>query len=154
MTTLEPLTYENVLHVARNMRAADKEEIYATRWSDSPEDLAADAMLVPHLCWTAHRDGKSIAAIGAVPIHPGCWSVWMFATDEWPLVSLKVTRHVLKQMIPTVIRREDGFKRAECKSHSLHNVAHRWLEYLGANRESTAYKYGKNGENFFVYAWY
>jgi hypothetical protein len=154
MTTLEPLSYENVLHIARNMRSADKEEIYATRWSEQPEDLAHDAMLIPQMCWTAHRDGRPIAAFGAIPMHPGVWSVWMFSTDEWPLVAITVTKHILKRMIPSIIRRNEGFQRAECKSHYLHNVAHRWLEYLGATNESTAYKYGKNGEKFYVFAWY
>jgi hypothetical protein len=155
MTTLKPLEYENVLHVAKNMREMDKEEIYATRWSDKPEDLARDAMLIPQMCWTAHKEDRPVAAFGAIPIHPGVWTVWMFATDEWPAVSLLVTRHIIKRMIPTIRRRDDSvFKRAECRSHHLHHVAHRWLEYLGASKESTAYRYGKNGENFFVFAWY
>jgi hypothetical protein len=153
MTELRPLAYEDVLYVAQNMRQADKDEIYATRWNDSAEQLAADAMLVPQMCWTACKDGRPVAAFGAIPIHPGVWTVWMFATDEWPSVALLVTRHIIKKMMPSIKTGSKTFKRGECKSHSLHHVAHRWLEYLGASKESIAYKYGKNGENFFVFAW-
>ena len=34
-----------------------------------------------------------------------------------------------------------------------HVVAQRWLEALGAHRESTAYGFGRNGEDFHTYVW-
>lgn len=146
------LNYDDLRHVAQNMRKCDQEEIFATRWSDDPESLIADAMMYPQMAWIAKNcSGEPVAAGGAIPCHPKMWSVWMFATDKWPSVSFGSTKYAKKTLFPAL--RASGALRAECKSHHLHHVAHKWLEMLGAKRESTLQKYGKNGEDFFVFRW-
>ncbi len=147
---LAPPAYPDVLHVAANMRAADAAEIYATRWNDSPEELAADCMCVGGFCWSAGLE-RPIAVIGALPIHPGVWSVFMFATDEFERIGISLTKYVKRVMIPALV--QSGAHRAECRSAEGHTVAHRWLESLGAKVESVAREYGRNGEDYRVYVW-
>ena len=148
---LIPLNYGNLLYIAKNMRAADKEELYATRWNEDPVELTQDGMAIPNMSWIAVHDGEPIAAFGAIPIHPRVWSVWMFATDKWPKVALGVTKFIKRKLIPDL--KSTGALRAECKSHFRHSVAHKWLEMLGATKESTLENYGKNGEDFYLYKW-
>jgi hypothetical protein len=145
------LNYGNLLYIAKKMRAEDREEIYATRWNNDPEELSASAMIIPDMSWIAAHNGEPVAAFGAIPIHPRVWSVWMFSTDKWPKVALGVTRFIKKTMIPSL--KATGALRAECKSHFRHSVAHKWLEMLGATKESTLENYGKNGEDFYLYKW-
>lgn len=152
MTEIIPLNYGNLLYIAQRMRELDKEEIYATRWTNNPKDLAEDGMMIPHMSWIAAADGEPVAGFGAVPMHPGCWAVWMFATDKWPKVALSVTRYIKKKLIPSL--QQAGAVRAECRSHANHHIAHKWLDSLGAVKESTLKKYGKDGEDFYLFKWH
>lgn len=149
---LLPLEFETVLAVARNMRAADRQEIYATRWDEDAEALAADCVTGCSIgAVIAARDGAPVAVIGAMELWPTVWSVWMFATDHWPKVALAATRFVRRHLTPALL--DLGLRRAECRSCSTHKQAHRWLEYLGAQREAEHADYGKNGETFIGYYW-
>ena len=149
---LLPLSFDAVLAVARDMRAADRREIFATRWDDDQESLALECV---NACCIgaviAGRDNAPIAAIGAVELWPTVWSVWMFATDRWPEVALDATRFVKQRLIPALL--DLGLRRAECRSSIAHGQAHRWLEYLGARREAEHRDYGKNGETFIGFHW-
>lgn len=147
---LAKINAPDLLYVADNMRDWDKREIYATRWTDDPSSLADAILAGGEFGWVA-GDERPIAAFGAIPVWPGVWSVWMFATDEWPKVALGVTRFIKKVMIPAI--RETGAHRAECRSHSDHLEAQRWLECLGAHKESEIPNFGREGETFYLYSW-
>lgn len=151
--TLADLSYRDLLHVASNMRAMDRREIYATRWNDDPKELAASCMnpVVKEFAKVAFWGKVPVAAIGAAPIWPGVWSVWMFATDDFPKVSLSLHRYVVNTFAPTLRRH---CHRAECRSLAAHTEAHRWLTSLGAAQEATLLGFGKNREDFHVFAWH
>lgn len=148
---LAPLTYEAVLYVAENMREWDKREIYATRWTDDPADLARQCLLVPDFSWIGGVDGEPIAAFGGVPMHPGVWSMWMFATDKFTKIRISLTKMAKRSIIPALVAQ--GAHRLECFSMEGHDVAHRWLESFGARPERLIPAYGRNRENFICYAW-
>lgn len=144
-----------VQSVARRMRAADFEEISATSWHRTREDVAAE---LAHkidgrngFTWSARWNGTPTAIIGAIPMHPTLWSVFAFGTDDWPRVVLSLTRHVRHFMIPGLMHA--GCHRAICASHAHHRSAHRWLEMLGASKESVQTGAGKDGQDFFLYVW-
>lgn len=151
MMTLAPLTYEPVLYVAENMREWDKREIYATRWDDDPASLARDAMVVPDFAWLASHGGEPVAAFGAIPLHPGVWSVWLFGTDNFSKIGFSLTKTLKRSMLPALV--EHGVHRLECLSMEGHVVAQRWLEGFGAKPERLVPEYGRNRENFISYAW-
>jgi hypothetical protein len=152
MTEILPLNHGNLLYVAKRMRQIDREEIFATRWSDSAEALAAEAMMLPiDMCFIAASNGEPVAAFGAFPMHPGCWSVWMFATDKWASVALSTTRFIKNKLI--VALKKSGANRAECRSHINHKTAHKWLDSLGAIQEATLEKFGKDRQDFYLFKW-
>lgn len=152
MTEIHPINYGNTLYIAKRMRALDREEIFATRWNDSEESLCEEAVAVPGMSFIASKNGEPVAAGGAVPMHPNVWSMWMFATDKWGSVALTVTKFVKRWLIPAV--EHTGAYRLECKSMGTHVVAHKWLDSLGATRESVLERYGKNGEDFYIFRWH
>lgn len=147
---LARLNEADLLYVADNMRDWDRREVFATRWDDNAAELVDMIMAGGEFGWVAGED-QPIAAFGAVPTWQGNWQVWMFATDRWPEVALGVTRFIKKVMIPAL--EEAGCHRAECRSMEGHEVAHRWLESLGADKESELPNYGRNGETFYLYRW-
>jgi hypothetical protein len=148
---MTPITFEGAAFVAANMRDCDRAEIYATRWNDDPEELARTAVAVPDFSWLFWVDGVPASVIGAIPCHPGLWSVFAFGTPDWRSAALAMSRHVRGVMIPGLMRA--GALRAECRSISTHTEAHAWLRMLGAQHEGTLESYGKNGEDFYVFRW-
>ena len=147
---LEAPTFDRLLYIAERMRDWDRREIYAARWTDDPFPLAAECLTYGDFTWIAGRE-RPIAFIGAAPMHPGVWSVLMFATEEFDRIRLSLTKHVIRVMIPALVN--VGAHRAECHSLEGHEEAHRWLEALGAKRESVRPGFGKNGEDFVCFSW-
>lgn len=143
---------DEVRHVLRNMRDSDRREIFATRFSEEPDEVADNIMLMcPELAWTVGTvSAGPIAVVCAVPLWPGVWSLGMMATDKLPLIGLSLTKWVKNKMIPAL--KSGNFQRAECHSIEGHTFAHKWLELLGFTRECSLARYGKNGETFHVYS--
>lgn len=143
-------TFDSALYIAQRMREWDAKEIYATRWDDNPADLAADVMGCGAFSWVCGLD-EPIAVLGAAPMHPGCWSVFMFGTDAFDKIRISMTRFVRQVMIPGLLGA--NFRRAECRSIEGHVQAQRWLEVCGGKREATLEDYGRGGETFYLYRW-
>ena len=142
----------SVMHICRNMREADRAEIFALRWSDNPMDLAEDTMNVRGPKWVAHVEGVGpVAAYGAAPMWPGVWSLWLYGTPHFQQIGGRLTRHIRRVMIPALTIA--GAHRAEARSLSTHTEAHIWLDRLGGRREAVLAGYGKNGEDFVVFSW-
>ena len=133
------------------MRQLDAEEILPLTWTGRPEDVAAGIVGAGGLQFVALCDGAPVATWGTFERLPALWSVWMFATDRWPLVALSVTRHI-RFMLPAVFE-DVGAARADCWSMDGHDVAHRWLEMLGARREATVEDYGRPRKKYHCYSW-
>lgn len=148
---LTDLSVDAVLHVAENMRQADKDEIYCGRWTDSPYDLATDVVSAGGVSMVAWSGEDPIAVVGAVPVTPTLWSVLMFATDRLPEIGLPLTRFLKRTMVQTIFSPSVGGLRAECRSAVGHTEAHRWLELIGFKREALLRAVGKNGEDFYLY---
>lgn len=155
--TINPINDGDLLYIARNMRPEDRDEIYATRWSEDPNQLVDDCMSVASLP-TSHTAmmglERPIAVIGAVEPWPGCWDVWLFATEEFPLIAFSMTKYVRKVFIPALLER--GMKRAHCRSIVGHTKNHAWLRENGANleHERVLKSWGKDGEDFVMFTWF
>lgn len=148
-TSLYP---EGVQHVVHKMRAKDREEIFATQWSDDPWAFGNAVLRMGDFGYVLHTDdGEPVVCCGAVPLWDGVWSVWMFATDRFDEISLSTHRFAKKTFFPALDYA--GYHRLECRSLATHYKAHEWLEILGAYKESEVDNYGKNGESFVLYCW-
>ncbi|WP_374656134.1 hypothetical protein [Dongia sp.] len=147
------LNRDDLIAVAENMRAADRREIFATRFDENAELLAEDLLAGDPLgVIVADRDGVPAAVLGATEMWPGLWSLWMFATDRWPSVARETTRFAKRVLWPALLKL--GLRRGECRSAAEHHVAHRWLRHLGGAVESIHPAYGKGGETFIGFVIY
>ena len=141
-----------VQFITRNMREWDRAEIYAMRWGDDPDALAADMVAISQFGFVMGVD-RPIAMVGATPLWGGVWSVWAFATDEFRLIQIGLTKFIKRRIIPALY--DAGAHRAQCWSIEGHTEAHAWLEFLSAvKQEGPPVKgLGRNGEDFRLYAW-
>ncbi|API60531.1 hypothetical protein BSL82_15610 [Tardibacter chloracetimidivorans] len=147
---IEPLSAPKVRHIVTHMREWDHREIFATSFSEDPDGMVESVMSTGAVSWVAGLK-EPIATWGAAPCWPGVWSLWMFATDDFRQIGLSVTKFIRRTMIPTLWA--DGAHRLECRSMEGHVEAQRWLGALGAQRECTLKRYGKNGDDFHIYTW-
>lgn len=151
MTHLLPRDLAALEFICCNLRAADREEVFANRWNDDPFALAQDTYNAGDFQWIAWRDGLPVASIGAIPVWPGVWQVWAYGTDDWLKVAVTLTKHVKRFMIPAI--ENTGAHRAQCFALGSHETARRWLERLGAAPECVLDNYGRHGQTFVLYSW-
>ena len=131
------------------MRQSDAEEIWPATFAENAETLAAYTPKSD--AYVATQNTVPIAVWGASPLRPATVSVWMFATDHWPLVAKSVTAHIKRKLRHDLMDRD--LVRAECWSHEDHVQAHRWLEVLGAVREATVEDYCANRAAYHCFSW-
>jgi len=147
-----PISPHAAAHVLAHMREWDRREVMAMRWEEEPAAIAAELVARPGVGWIGWRGPEPVVLMGAVPLCPGVWSVYMVATDSFSHLRFSATRHARQVMMPVLLAA--GAHRAECLSLDGHEDAQRWLESLGAHREGAPQVgRGKNGETYHLYAW-
>lgn len=143
---------DGVHYVVERMRSKDQDEVFATQWNNDRSSFANHILRVGDFGFVLHHDdGEPIVCGGAVPMWPGVWSVWMFATDRFDEIALSTTKFGWRVFFPAL--EQANWHRLECRSLSTHKIAHKWLESFGAYKESESPGYGKTGETFYVYCW-
>lgn len=143
--------YSEISHVCSNMRDASAEEMFACRPHDSPSNLADELYDRGGLKWVGYYKDEPAAMIGAMPLYPGVWGLFGFGTDNWQKIWRPMTVFARKTMMPAV--KSSGAHRAHCASPVGHDETHKWLRFLGAEQEAVLRGYGKNGEDFALFAW-
>lgn len=145
-----PSTPELVAEVAANMRPMDRAEIFATRHTDNLDSIIEQVTSYSAAAAIALHNDKPAAACGIMELWPGVWSPWMFATDSWSFVSAAVSKYAKGYL--TTFAENKGMHRAQVYSLATHSDAHTWLEWLGFEREALLKKFGRNKEDFYLYA--
>lgn len=141
-----------VAFVMANLRAADRLEVLAT--VPDPFDAATHAR---HACAASEfgavvygPDGRPAVAMGATPIWPGVWSVWLLATDAWP-ACWRATFRWAARMIPACMRRANAH-RVQVFAACDNPAAAALLKRLGFRREGIARRFGRGGQDFGLWA--
>ena len=136
------------------MRDQDLREI-ACLWKEwDTRALAACALqtAVPGMVWSLWYDGQPAVAYGfsqASAFDPDHWQAWAFGTDRFRRCVPAITRHLLE--IREIVERD--CRRLQVITLENHDIAHGWIEAMGATREGRLRAYGRGGEDFYVYAW-
>lgn len=151
-----PASAGDVAYVVTHMRAADRREVYAGRWTDEPADLVADIeasrVMMIRLEALLAADGLPVALLGVWLKSPGVGIGLMVATDRWGEIAAAAHRYVLRRFLPLACA--PNLRRLECQAHVEHAVSRRWLARLGFVEEGLARSVGKNGEDFVHLAWF
>jgi len=151
MSLSEP---EDVYNVALSMRTKDDEEISAVRWEDDRETLAqnlANSFGDYHNVYSFGEGDECIAIFCYVPQRIGVWSLGMFATDSFQKVGKFLTKRIIRDIIPALVRA--NAHRVEVQSICGYDEVHNWIRFLGLKEEVMLKSYGKNGEDFKQFSW-
>lgn len=149
---LLPLSVDRIRFVLDRARAADRRELAATMTDQPAETLPTQIAQSCRFGMVAGaEDGEPVAVVAAAELWPGVWQVGMFATDRWHEVALPVTRWIRRALIPALI--EAGAHRAHCYSLADRPASEDWLRHLGAQDEGLLRGFGRNREDFVLFAW-
>lgn len=146
--------FTHAMHVCRNMNSADYNELSAISLLGEANDFC-DAMAVQSnqldgCKYALLKDEEPICIGGLAPISAGVLNVWGIGTDRVAEVATEYTLFARRMIrwgmhLPHV-------NRIQAVTAATHNQAHRWLQLAGLSQESVLRRFGRNGENYFMYA--
>lgn len=151
---IRPATLRDLSYVTAHLRAADAREIYCQLPEGAASlDVAALSLAGTEHAWCVWWRGTPIAGFGATPssLCGTVWSAWAFGTRRFTRAAPAIGRFVGASLAPVLIAK--GARRVEARSIADHDAAHRWLERLGARRETELREWGRGGETFVLWAW-
>jgi len=152
MIELIPSTPRDITIVAANMREWDRTELEASATGSMTERaLFCHYTSQPWAC-VALLNGEPVAAFGAAgtPLQPQVKVAWAFGTSRFRRVVPAISREI-ERWKPHFIA--DGIHRVEARCLVSHDLAGRWMAGLGFSREGVMRHYGRNGEDFELWAW-
>ncbi len=150
-------TRRDLCFTAANARELDKKEILASGPRNMTEAgwLTWDGIeLYGGVGWSVWLDGNPEFSFGFTPqnlLMPHLFSAWAWGSDRTGLVMPETARWARKNLIPTLDIL--GATRIEARSHHEHRCAHRWLEWLGFQKECDLPEWGKDKVRFVQYTW-
>jgi hypothetical protein len=151
------MTAQEALYVSLNIRDVDYRELTADRWIEGKskqeicEEIGIEASRFPGTAWTCYQKGEPVAIGGIAYHHPKNGTAWLFGTDKltnraWG----ELTKHC-KKIVQNIFKISD-LQRLEALSVDFHKESHFWLEKIGMKKESTQFKRGQNGEDYYMFA--
>lgn len=148
-----PITREGLTYIIRNLRPRDRAEIFALRWDDNEEMLVNQILSLAGDMWVmwSLESGEPIAVNGVIPSRPGVCIVGAFGTTKWRAAIRPITRYTLDFAIPLLKRL--GYHRGEAYVMASNTDSRRWIEMLGGEIEALLKGWGRNREDYFIYAW-
>lgn len=145
---------EDIEYIALRLRERDAAEVHGIRWDDNPILLARQTVEILTAFGRGHvvsHNGRPAAVIGVCEVHPHVWQGLAYGTDEFGMVVKELSRLARDDLAPFLIER--GAHRLEVISRAEHRDAHKWLSWLGAQREGVMRKFGKDGADYVRFAW-
>lgn len=146
---IEPGTLRDVQYISRRLRAADREELAATRSPENYIALSIDAWMAD-VCRIAFADDGEPVFVYGFHIKGREARIWGFGTDRTPEVARGVTKHCLRYMMPFLLSLD--IDRAHCLVHPRNDLSKRWLGFLGFIPEATISDIGPEREELILYS--
>ena len=146
---MRPIRSTDWLEMAGGMREIQRNALLALTADTTPlptlQRLAASGPIGAAF----ERNGELVALVGAVIVHPGVASTFLYATEDFRKVVLEVT-HWFKRLFSAL--RIMGVHRVQSLGPANDPAGRRWKEdILCAWPECHLEKFGKNGEDFVLH---
>lgn len=148
MQTVSP---EGLAHIMCRLRPRDRREIFALRWDDDDDRVISELCQIAGDLWKMWTlDGEPVAVSGVAPMRPGVVIAGSFGTDKWRHVTKPMIRWSRDFVIPCL--KNSGYHRAEAYVMASNTDSRRWIELLGGEVEALLKGYGREREDFLLYA--
>jgi hypothetical protein len=152
VTGTDMITREDIAHIVANLRERDRVEIFGLRWDDNPDTLVRDICAVAGPMWRVWKyDGEPVAMNGVIPQRPGVCTCGAFGTEKWRHIVRAMTRWSRDWVIPRL--QAAHYHRGEAIALASNTDGRRFIELLGGQIEAFLYHYGRQREDYILYAW-
>lgn len=142
----------DVAHIVKHLRLRDRMEIYGLRWNDSEDELVRDICVHAGPMWRLWQyKGEPVAMNGVIPQRPGVVTAGAFGTEHWHHVVRAMTKWSRGWVIPSL--QHSGYHRGEAVALASNRDGRRFIELLGGEIEAFLSRYGRQRENYILYAW-
>ena len=149
---IKPATLFAASWIASNMRQIDKDEIYCQMHEPTPAKLAhLQLNLSPRFAYQALINDEPVMAFGVAEFQPGLGHLWAYGTKRMYGAIKRVTEFINHDIHKEILS-DSSVHRVECRTISTHKASHRWLEQIGLKFITDLPCYGKNAEDFKLYA--
>jgi hypothetical protein len=155
MVTIEVANPRDVTYIAGNLRPLDHLELTCVLPDDTPIAEAGLMCLgTSQYAWTAHDNGYPAVAFGFAPtLNPALWHAWALGTRRFVRCTPALTDFLLTEAMPNLVLDNKRLGRVEARPLKANTKACKWIERLGGVRECDLPRYGKDGQDFVLYAW-
>jgi hypothetical protein len=145
-------TEQHIRYIVNHLRERDLIEIFALRWDNDPEGLVRDIVAVAGAMWRVWTvNDEPVSVAGMTPIRPGVIAAGAFGTALFPRVVRPMLRWGRDWVFPRL--RVAGFHRGECYALASNTDGRKFIEACGGEIEALLHGYGRNREDFLLYAW-
>lgn len=154
---IRPATLRDLCWTAANAREIDKREIIAS----GPSTMQECGVVTWHVLeqcggagfcvWLDDSPEYAFGLTRQTPMAPWRFDGWAWGSEKTALCMPAMGRWGATELIPLVDRL--GLTRCEARSIVGHTEAHRWLRWMGFERECELVDWGRNGTRFVQFAW-
>lgn len=154
---IRPATLRDLCFTAANAREIDKQEILAS----GPRNMRECGYLTHHMTetvggvmfcvWIDDNPEYAFGFTRQSELTPWLFSGWAWGSEKTDLCMIELSRWARGRLIPTLDAL--GVARIEARSHVDHHEAHRWLLWLGFQRETDLVDWGRDNSRFVLFGW-
>lgn len=146
-----PACLRDASYVVGNMRQFDEEEILCQVPENTKRHEIAYNLLMAGQNYVATYEDAPAMFFGTQAVNAAVVSIWAIGTRSTPRVLSDVTRYLLTEHVPALLRA--GFLAMEANSLVSHIESHSWMKSTGARVNGDPFIYGRNGELFLSFRW-
>lgn len=142
----------HIRYIVNNLRERDRVEIMALRWDDNLDNLAQEITAVAGAMWRVFTvDDEPAAVAGLTPLRPGVIAGGAFGTSKWRYTVKAIMRWGRDWATPRILAA--GYHRGEVYALASNTDSRKFIEAMGGEIEAVLRGYGRNKEDFLLYAW-
>lgn len=155
---VRPATLRDLCFTAANAREIDKQEIVASGPRTMQEagyitwELTDKIGGVAYSVWVDGNPEFSFGFTRQTELIPGLFSGWAWGSDKTMACMVEISRWARNGHLFGILDKL-GVARIEARSIHNHFEAHRWLLWLGFERETDLKDWGRNRERFVLFGW-
>lgn len=140
---LEPKHFEAI-----KLRPYEKETMAA--FQVRLQALISAAVLGPAYAFI--YNGEIVALGGIAMLWGKVGEAWLLSAEPMNRHGLVSARAIIRKLRQTEMELGDRLERLQAQAPVSHPSAHRWIQWLGLEKESVAKKYSATGEDAVIYA--
>lgn len=149
-----PANVRDVSFIAGNLRDNDKTEVLCQLPAGITQQEIGYICTRAGTSFIAYLDSKPVMVFGFDPVTlaGNVLNAWAFGTKDSPKVIHQLTIWLKDNLLRDWLAQ--GVTRIEARSFIDHQDAHKWLRSTGAVEEGTLQNFGRDGEQFVLFAWH